>query len=437
MLEYPETLKDKSMRLSVLGLILAVVPLMGMAEVNFRNDREADSYYSSGSDKRAAAKALKQVDGTHIIGAFHEILKDTDENKACSFDINASLIKKLREKNKKFSEVKGAVLHLRYENEIDDSVAKMLIEADEVSNAYLALPKDRESIFYPSEQTLKESLSVIKNFEKKLKTSCFDEAYRSLYGDLIRVDKHLKTSNIEAIFTSAYEQKLISYETYVQIEKARISEYEQKSATLSGYLKKINNLRMQYPLRDPEERSKFVSAKANKQKISHRQRLLESYSDIQIIMMANVIKKLRTRIEAPKAEILIYDRNQGVETITLEPMERFRLAIKLLRKEMSLLALNTFFAGRAPDYMDLMTAAFETGIIPASELEEVAGLEEIWNPKKTFWEKAQVWVRMAGSVASIALPPPYGFIPALVIVVIEMTAGQNSSQSENDPTVLF
>lgn len=425
------------MRFSLLGLFLSVVPLLTFAEVDFRNDREGESYYSSNSDKRSVAKALKQVDGTHILGSFDEVLKSTEENKICSFDINASLLKKLRERNPKFKELNGAILHLRHENEIDDVVAKVLMDANNTMNESVYYPKNDEHLFYPSEKTLTESLAIIKNFDKKLKMSCFDEAYRTLYGDLLRVDKHLKSSNIEAIFVSALEQKIITRDTYNLLEKARASELEQGSLTLLNYHRKIKNLRTQYPLRDPEERSKFVTNKVNKLKLSHRQKLLENYSDLQIILMANIIKKLRTRIEAPKAEILIYDRNQGVETITLEPMERFRLAIKLLRKEMSLLALNTFFAGRSPDYMDLMTAAFETGIIPASELEEVAGLEEIWNPKKTFWEKAQVWVRMASSVATIALPPPYGFIPALAIVVIEMTAGQNKDQNANDPTVLF
>jgi hypothetical protein len=105
---------------------------------------------------------------------------------------------------------------------------------------------------------------------------------------------------------------------------------------------------------------------------------------------------------------------------------------------MALLSLNTYFSGRSPDYMDLMTSAYEVGFIPAVELETVAGLQDIWNPKKTFWEKADIWIRTFSAVASVALPPPYGFIPALAVVIIEMTTGKdkNNTNSE-DPTVLF
>jgi hypothetical protein len=153
--------------------------------------------------------------------------------------------------------------------------------------------------------------------------------------------------------------------------------------------------------------------------------------------MANVIKKLRARLEYDAVAISGYRNGEIQETILLEPMERFRFAIKALRKEMSLLSLNTFFNGRSPDYIDLMVASYEIGIIPASELETVASLEEIWNPKKTFWDKAGIWIRTFSSVATIVIPPPYGFIPALVLVVIEGTVVKKKNQNSDDPTSMF
>ena len=84
-----------------------------------------------------------------------------------------------------------------------------------------------------------------------------------------------------------------------------------------------------------------------------------------------------------------------------------------------------------------MVASYEIGIIPASELEAVASLEEIWNPKKSFWDKAGIWIKTLSSVATIVIPPPYGFIPALAIVVIEATAGKKKDPNTNDPSVLF
>ncbi len=424
------------MRFSILGLWLLALPALAADPVSFRNDREGTSYYSG--NKKAVAKALREVDQTQIVGAFDEVLKNSEKNKLCSFDFNKSLLRKLKEINPKFTEYNGAIYHLRAENQIDDTVVKILTDAHNIFATDPRLPKDPENLFLPKQDKVLELLPVIGSFEKNfLKVACFDEAYRNMYSELMKVDKTMKSSHLEALLVKAYESKVINIDTYLNLEKARLNELEMSGLTLKAYYQKVANLRVQYPLRDSTEQSNFVTQKVDKMKVSRRQRLLENYTDLQIILMGNVIKKLRTRLDSQKVEILIYDREQGIETLTLEPMERFRLAIKLLRKEMSLLSLNTYFNGRSPDYMDLMTAAYEVGIIPASELDELAGLQDIWNPKKTFWEKARVWVTTFSSVATIVIPPPYGFIPALAIVVIEATAGKKSDPNAEDPTSLF
>lgn len=426
------------MRFSLLGLWLLATTVMAADPVSFKNDREGVSYYNSNSSKKSITKALREVDQTQILGAFDEVLRNTEKSKLCSYDINKSLLAKLKAINPKFKEMEGAIYHLRTENEIDDTVTKILLDAHKVVSTDPLLPKDPEKLFLPKKDKVLELLPIITSFESKyLKNTCFDEAFRKMYSELNKIDKSLKSSHVEALLVKAYEDKSINLETYLSLEKARLNELEMSSLTLKAYYQKISNLRVQYPLRDSTEQSNFVTQKVDKMKLSRRQRLLESYSDLQIILMGNVIKKLRGRLDSPKVEILIYDREQGIETVTLEPMERFRLAIKLLRKEMSLLSLNTYFNGRTPDYMDLMTAAYEVGIIPASELDELAGLQDIWNPKKTFWEKARVWVTTFSSVATIVIPPPYGFIPALAIVVIEATAGKKSDPNAEDPTSLF
>ncbi len=426
------------MRFSLFGLIvgLASLPLLAANQVNLSNDREGASFYSSRSDLRAVSRALRQAHETHINDAFEETLRGLEPAKLCSFDLNSALLANLRKAKPDFSELNGAIIYLRGKNQFDDAVTKLLLEANKIATGGSSF-KDPESLIQPHNGAMVEGLKILANFEKKSQGQCFDDAYRALYGDILKFDRNLKSHHIEAIFYQAQAQRVITPAVYTRLEKARAEGLETGSLTLRTYYRKVQSLRTQFPLRDKSERSDFVTKKLDKVKLSRRQRLLESYTDIQIILMADIMKKLRTRIESPRAEILIFNRQNQVETIPLEPMERFRLAIKLLRKEMSLLPLNTFFQGRSPEYIDIMTAAYETGVIAGSELDELAGLEEIWNPKKTFWDKAQVWVRLFGTVASIALPPPYGFIPALAIVVIEMTVGKKDDNNANDPTVLF
>lgn len=423
------------MRLFLIGLCLLALP--ALADVSFRNDREGETYYKSWSHQRALKKAVNKIGESTILEAYQDVIAATERKNLCSFDFNQRLLGKLRLQDKKFDDYDGALFYLRKENEIDDVVVKILLLAHETSTTKV-YGKNDDQLFLPSNDIVHEVLPLIGSFEGRFQhNKCFDEAYRALYGEIAKVAGKITETQLEALYYEAFRQNLISEAIYTKLEQARINKLEMSGLSLKSYYQKIMSLRTQYPLRDPTEKSNYVTEKVNKMKLSRRQFLLENYSDVQIVFMGNIIKKLRKRLESPKAEILIYDRNDEFETITLEPMERFRLAIKLLRKEMAYLSLNTFFYGGAPSYLDLMTAAFELGIIPASELDELVSIQEIWNPKKTFWQKARVWVQTMGTVATIVIPPPYGFIPALAIVVIEFTAGNNGDSNELDPTSLF
>lgn len=427
------------MRFALIGLLFIAFPLFAQETVSFQNDREGESYYAdSWFTKRAVRRAVKSINGDDLLHSFQETLSEINENKICAFDITRDYKERLKKLNYKFKEIPGALHYLRSQNELDDVSLKILLNAHEITdkNPYPSRNQDyHESRRYlPHGKKLDEMLEVISTFESKyLSRNCYDDAYRLFYGELSKIE-NLHARELEALYLEAYDRGIIDLEIWKNLERARSFDVERNALGLKDYYKKRKSLRTQYPLRDPEERSRFSTREAHKN--SRRQHLLENYTDLQIIMMGNVIKKLRSRLEADKIEILVYDREQIQEVIPLEPMERFRFAIKLLRKEMALLTINTYFAGRSPSYVDLMTAAYETGIIPAVELEDIAGLEDIWNPKKSFWEKAGIWVRTFSSVATVVIPPPYGFIPALALVVIEATTGQNDTNN-NDDTSLF
>lgn len=423
------------MRLFLLSSLFWCFSLLAAEEVNLRNDREGVSYYSTKTHQTAMRKALKKLDGLSFIRSFSETLKTTEPEKLCAINLYQSFEQKVLEIDSEFKEMEGAILYLRSQNEFDDVVTDLLLNAHEFYSTKISLPKSQHALTLPKKQIRAQLLRLIDEFKKKLSKTCLDEAYFNLFQESLKIDKTLKTHHFEALFVEAFKNRLIDFDTYVALEKARVIKLEEQKLSLRSYYKKRLSLRIQYPLRDPLETSTFVTSESKKLKLSRRQKLLNEYSDLQIILMANIIKKLKSRIESPKAEILIYNRENEKETISLEPLERFRLAIKLLRKEMAELVLNTYFSGRAPDYMDLMVASYEVGIIPASELEEISSLEEIWSPEKTLWEKSQLWVRTFGTVLTIAIPPPYGFIPVLAIVVIEMTARKNNTN--DDPTVIF
>lgn len=437
------------MRLSLLLFTFVALPVFAQfSEITpdqalslVRNDREAESFYATNSNKRLVEEALKDVSGSEIISAFRkgvEIgIKDRVEYKLCSYDINSELTRQLKLVNPRFDNLKGAIHYLRSQNLIDDVVAGLLLKA-EVTRSTRVSPRDLKELPSPtSRQILSQMIRKLDNYEAEVRSTrqCFDESFPDLFNKIKKLDSHFDSRNFESLLLVAKQRGTINEAMYVKLEQGRLNEIEKGGLRLKDYMSKRASLRRQYPLRDVNEKSSFVTQKVDKSKISRRQKLLENYTDVQIMLMGNVIKKLRARLEADKIEILVYSRDQVDETITLEPMERFRFALKLLRKELQALSLNTYFDGRSPDYFDVMVASYEIGLIPASEVDSLAGLQDVWNPEKTLWDKALTWGRMFSSVATIAIPAPYGFIPALVIVVIEATTAKDAKT--DDVGVLF
>lgn len=426
------------MRWLLLCLSLLSMNLLAQEESSsLRNVREGTSFYSKRLDLYVKNRAAKRLTTSEAQGLFKEALKKQDTKSLCAYSLNQDALQLLRERAIEVN-FKGFLYLVRDTNEIDDISLGILLRAHEVKTSSLYDKKEEDIITPDNSEANQAILKLIASFEKRFaKGACFDEAYRSFYQEVLKADKKIKSYTLEALLHKARNEKMISDDVFVSLEQARINELENPSLTLASYMQKIRTLRIQYPLRDEKEQSNFVTGKLKKLKMSRRQRLFESYSDLQIILMGNIIKTLRADLEATKVEILVYNGQEVRRKLELEPMERFRFAIKSLRKEMARLSLNTYFNGRSPDYMDLMVASYEIGIIPASELEAVASLEEIWNPKRSFWDKAGVWIKTLSSVATIVIPPPYGFIPALAIVVIEATAGKKKDPNTNDPSVLF
>ncbi len=404
--------------------------LLAQDSVSFRNDREGTSFYSGNSYRRNIEDAKRDFDGEEILTAYKDALRSTPN--LCVYDINQKVRTSLVTLNRHFDNYEGAVYLLREQNEIDDVAASILLKAHKVVTTVVYDKDEAKLSGAGTGEKLQANLKLVTEFEKKLATRCFDEAYMGLFSDLKKDDKKFDSKNLEALLNQARKKKIITEALYVKLEQARINELENGGMTLKDYSQKLRILRSQFPLRDQKERSNFIATKADKTKMSYRQRLFENYSEIQIALMADMMRKLRRRLESNSIEIVIHNRDQSTETIPLEPMERFRFAIKKLRSEMTLLKLNSQFAGRSPDYMDLIAASYEVSFVAGSELEQLAGLEDIWNPKKTFWEKAQVWLRTFSSVASVVIPPPYGFVPTLILVVIEATVIKKDADPEDN-----
>lgn len=391
------------------------------------NDREGSSFVLGTRVERELDRlGLERVE---LEPMFKEVIEGI-KGEACAFTLNTSLAEKIAEYPVLNGDQELFLKAIRHAGLIDDLVLRLLLQAHYVQKDVSTRASDE--LVLPSGD-IAADLKPMREFSaKRSRGKCLHENIRELLAAYRQQDSKFTAKDLRKKIDAGLREKLISPRAHSEIKEALWDDLPNWNLTLAEYVQKRQFLRTQFPLPDVTERSEFVTERAGKDKLSHRQRLYLGYTPLQITLMGDVIRKLKERLESPRIEILVYDYSDEVrEVITLEPMERFRFAIRILRKEMKFLSINNYFAGRQPSYTDLMAAAYERGVVTALELDEVAKLEEIWNPTRTFWDKAAVWVRMFGGVLAVVIPPPYGFLPSLAIVAIE-AANQDPAQDDQD-----
>src|SRR5690606_26285407 len=104
--------------------------------------------------------------------------------KICSFTIVEKFEKELLNQNPKFNRVEGGLYSLREKNLIDDTVLKILLEAQEFRERKLHLPKVGESLVIPPEEYVKEITPLIGKFDPGI---CLEESYKNLYSEILKV----------------------------------------------------------------------------------------------------------------------------------------------------------------------------------------------------------------------------------------------------------
>lgn len=419
------------MRLIVIIAMLCFTAQLFAGEHPFNNDREGKSFILSKKDIRNIERIGSRVSKAELKAAWEEALKESPVERlqtACAFDV----VKDLKVQQSKFPNFRGRselfLKSLRYHRLIDDVLLRITLRALSVQE--LVSTNLRDDFEMPSNYEQSPYVPFVNFSTKRQRGKCLHDNFRELVSSYRSQNKDITPKQVIAWARTANREGFITDKALAELQAAGKKKIDAWEITLADYVQKKQFLRTQFPLVRGAEEADFVAKKSGKSKVSHRIRLYDQYSSIQISLMGDVVRKLRMRLDSPKIEISVYaNSDEVVEVITLDPMERFRFAIKVLRKEMKLLGTNSYFNGRAPSYTDLMAAGYEMGVVTAKELDEVAGLEEIWNPKKTFIQKVGEWVRMFGGVLSVVVPQPFGFIPSLAMIGMQAIAQETTDDT--------
>jgi hypothetical protein len=278
-------------------------------------------------------------------------------------------------------------------------------------------------------------LEIFKLNSKMLRNKdyCIEDSYRNLVAAFIRESPKFGKA-LKHINKLGLRNDMISESEYKMLEKMRIGKVVDWPLTLSLYHQSLKDLEEKFPGRTKES-SSFITDKSQgkaQHKKSLRQELYEKYNSDQIRQIANMAKVLKDRLSSNDISINITYANQQVEIISLAPMEKFRFILKLLRKELFTLNNSSDLLGKNARYIDIITASYEVGYLKSSELQQLASLEEIWNPKLSAKEKVIKWGERFGGLASVLLPPPYGYVSMMAIMLIDQQVNQSSHPNELD-----
>lgn len=172
---------------------------------------------------------------------------------------------------------------------------------------------------------------------------------------------------------------------------------------------------------NPMTTKEFKGKYANYKKLTPRQRLFLNYDHEQIIKLAEIVKYASQVMNAKNIKIVFDEDGDGQEdlpAIEASYSEKYRLAIKLIKRELNREMLSGVLVGKNPTFTDLLAASMEVGYFSPDELKIMLDFPELRDPKPDTWKKVGkiAWLITRAGIMAI---PGFGTIAAIPIVLVE------------------
>lgn len=336
------------------------------------------------------------------------------------------------------------VAFLRTENLIDDILLTNILKSDDLAKALSEASKTNAGL-----PPMNRHNEDTKNVDVQKTYSEFrtwpDEVSRCSVGTYYRLMLTLTWKNnrerdnlLSRLNYIALEKKVISIETYNKLEILREKNVFDWNIYVKSYIDIVTNAKDKLsptgkPQNDPSVfATKYVE---RKERLTQRGRLYQQFDSTQVMMLADIINKTAKRMDAHYVSINFQYTNtpdSEREIYVLSPMERYRLSIKMLRKDMGEVMRSELFKNTSVEYEDLVTAAYETGLIKSEELDMILKFEEFWNPKQEKWKVYANFAFTILGTASFYLPPPYNIIGAIALVVTQTQIDKKQQKPDAD-----
>jgi hypothetical protein len=151
--------------------------------------------------------------------------------------------------------------------------------------------------------------------------------------------------------------------------------------------------------------------------LSARERIYYLYSPVQIREMASIMDLALSIADAKNVYTTIEFRNGSAPLVlTHSPTEQYRLALRIMRTQKEEAEGDRSRIGSSVNDLDLITSAYELGILSYDEVSLIANNKDFYLPDVSFGKKV---VSYFASLASIAIrvhpvTAPYAIIPMMI-----------------------
>lgn len=440
------------------------------------SDKEFKSVYISDKDGKDAintarfsstSEELAQEVAEMIANAISNVMKNPA---VCDQALADEFVKELRSSGFKATmpAIERILIITRYHNKMDDLLYELLLRNLRMKASLEAKLRSPEAPMKPvffGKSTIAKTREIFapvgKSWPDKIK-ACPMEAFGKLLGLTKEKWDRDKYSSIERKLDQAsriaYYKGMIDYKNLARIETMIEADAGKAPFLLSSYLDNLKFAKNKLTesltyirgegdtsMEENDETELAVEFTTDlverRGKVTQRKVLYSKYNSTQIMLIADVMVKASKRMNAWRAQIEIFYRDSDLpdETYLISPMEQYRMALKMLQKDMENLALMDTFKGKQPDYDDVIMAAFETGVFTFKELDYVIAYEEFWNPETSKAKKALRFAFDIAGTMSFYLPPPWNVIGAIGLVFTEskILKHKREANSDNNSNSIF
>lgn len=341
------------------------------------------------------------------------------------------------------SELRNLLVALREANQIDDILMSVILSSDvlrkDIADAgRWKKPKTPRNLTAPADVDLKKYFSFLLPWPDEV-VNCSTGRYFRL-SEMLKFKNSAERNNLMwRLSHVGLRDGFIDTATFYKLEALRLNEALDWNHYAYNYLNMVKDAKDKLAkTRELISTNNFSEKYASrKEKLTQRGRLYKVYSPTQVMIMASVIEKLARRMDARRVELVFqYGEVPGTgesQIYVLSPMEQYRVSLKMMKKEMAELMRGDLFKGTGISYADIISSAYETGLIKSSELDQILKFEEFWNPKapSRFRTYANFAFSIAGT-ASFYLPPPFNIMGALALMFTQSTVMPTTVAADPD-----